>query len=738
MSLLGELKRRKVLKIAAAYVVAAWVLIQVADAALPGLSIPDAAIRYVWIAAILGFPIAMAFSWRFDISVEGLRKTQRVEDAPLTPLHGLDYLVLTALCALTLGVIGWLANTLYSEVHRTAEVRIPDGPDVELDALGLAIMPFEYAGAASDDKKFLASGIYDNLMTAIGRIQAIRVVSRQTMKTFADSTRPISDIAAQLRVKNVLAGSVNSIGEQVVINVQLVDAANDQNIWAETFYRSVDPVALFDFQNEVVHAIAGELQAIMTSDESACIEIAPTASLEAYRLHSLGTQKLDTRRTDELPDAATYFENAIKADPGYAEAHVSLAHTYRDMRELTGEWTADDTEQRVRQLIDKALELNPCLGEAVAARAGWFPDKDAAWTESEFDRALRLSPNSAFVYELYGNFLHLDGVARWQESLEMYEHALRLHPLSPRLYVSAGLMLELLDRFGESEAYIRQAIEIDPRFTEAYSRYAILHWNTSGQVDEAVYWLRKSYAIDPSNVRTIAYTGWAYLDLGDDVEAERWFRQADRLGQDAVLPKVGLADVYHIRGQHDLELELLKMVQEGIGWDEKVNFSEQRILKHLVRDGRYSEASSLADEVQGLLSNPDDPISHRLMYGFIIRAQILAGSGETERAEGLWRRLEEYIDSNPPVHPLFVRTAAMVFAARHKKERALDLLSKAVEGGWRWFWWYYLEDPSFDSLRDDQSFQDIIMKIEADMSQQLANVREKERSGEMISLQVSD
>ena len=197
MAFLGELKRRNVHKILAAYIVAAWGLIEVAGSAFPGWGIPEAAIRHVWIAAILGFPIAIAFSWRFDISTARLRKTPRKAADSVGSLHGYDYLVLATLCTLALSVIGWLAIALHSEVQSSPIIEYPIKPEVELDALGLAVIPFEYVGDVSDEKGFLVSGIYNNLMAAFGRIRGIRVVSSQTMKAFADSTRPISDIATE-------------------------------------------------------------------------------------------------------------------------------------------------------------------------------------------------------------------------------------------------------------------------------------------------------------------------------------------------------------------------------------------------------------------------------------------------------------------------------------------------------------------------------------------------------------
>ena len=248
--IIGELQRRRVLRTAALYIVAAWLAMQVADVVFPALGISDRALRFVLFGAILGFPVALVFGWFYDIGTHGIRRTESADvDASggAQALRRTDYLILTALGAV---VVAILYNAIGGVVDapRDRWEQDQDRPPM------LAVLPFVATNPSGESESF-AAGVHDDLLTQLSKIQSIRVISRTSVMGYKDTVRNIREIGAALGADTILEGGVQSAGNRIRINAQLIDARTDEHLWAQTYDRELTLANIFEVQSEIARAI---------------------------------------------------------------------------------------------------------------------------------------------------------------------------------------------------------------------------------------------------------------------------------------------------------------------------------------------------------------------------------------------------------------------------------------------------------------------------------------------------
>jgi len=252
MPVLQELRRRKVLRLAALYIVGARVVLQVADLAFESWDIASFALRYVWLGAILGFPIALIFGGRYDITAKGVVRTPPVDASTQTDLslRRTDYIILTLLMAVTFGVI-------YQLTMQISDSRSPELAELtqkEIKSNSIAVLPFANRSATPEDAYFV-DGIHDDLLTQISKIGAIRTISRTSVMQYRESSKSIPEIAAELGVATVLERGVQRAGDQIRTNVQLIDARTDEHLWAENYDRQLSTTNIFAIHTEIAEAI---------------------------------------------------------------------------------------------------------------------------------------------------------------------------------------------------------------------------------------------------------------------------------------------------------------------------------------------------------------------------------------------------------------------------------------------------------------------------------------------------
>jgi TolB-like protein len=349
---LAELRRRNVYRVAIAYAVVAWLLIQIATQVFPVFEIPGWCVRLVVVLLLLGFPIAVILAWAYELTPEGIKREEEVapeQSLKRTTGRKLNSLIIGALlCA--------IAFLVYQRFQRGGGFAASDAP-----VKSIAVLPFDNF---SDEKEnaFFADGIQDDILTSLAKIHELKVISRTSVMPYRDAGKKnLREIAQALGVVHVLEGSVRSAGNRVVVTVQLIDARKDRHIWANRYDRPLaDSLGL---QGELAAEIANELRATLSPEEKVRVETKPTENPDAYVLYlkARGYESNPDRLFEDFSVAERLYGEAIQHDPAFALAHARLSATIARIYH----WfeSTDDRKARMRAEAEQALQLRPDLGE---------------------------------------------------------------------------------------------------------------------------------------------------------------------------------------------------------------------------------------------------------------------------------------------------------------------------------------------------------------------------------------
>ncbi|PYK49960.1 MAG: hypothetical protein DME20_05445 [Verrucomicrobia bacterium] len=414
----AELKRRNVYKVAVAYAIVAWLLIQAASILFPTFEAPAWVMKVFVTAVILGFPVALIFAWAFEITPEGIKRADEVSpDESMTRRRSWK---LTAIIVLVAVVA---AGLLIFQFTRKANVNTK--VNVAVDSKSVAVLPFENL-SSDKENAFFAQGIQDEIITTLSKIGGLRVISRTSTANYKSAPENLPEIARELRVANVLEGSVQKSGDRVHINVQLIQADTDAHLWAQSYDRQL--IDIFAVEAEVAKRIADALSATLSPQEKARVETKPTENSDAYVLYLRG-REYQTRPDNFLQDfrsAARYFEQAIALDPNFALAHARLSAVTSQIYH----WfePTEATKQKAHAEALESLRLQPNLGEGHAALGLYlyYEEADYEGALREFRLAAETLPNDGDVGLYIAAVLRRQG--RLTEAIAAYKRAEAIDP----------------------------------------------------------------------------------------------------------------------------------------------------------------------------------------------------------------------------------------------------------------------------------------------------------------------
>jgi TolB-like protein/Tfp pilus assembly protein PilF len=436
-----EVKRRKVYRVAAAYIIAAGGIIQLASAAFPAWELPNWALRLVITLLLLGFPIALMLAWAYDITPQGVRAT------PTSAVPGShrrrNVIVLVATGVIISAAAGFFLLPRVS-AHKIDK--------------SIAVLPFE---SLSDEKEnaYFADGIQDDVLTNLSKIGDLKVISRTSVMPYRGKASNVRDIGKALGVGAILEGSVRRIGNRVRVNVQLINAENDEHMWAEDYDRELTDV--FAIQTDLAQKIATELRAKLSPSEKAQIEQKPTENGEAYlafvQAHNLSSAVEDF---DKLKQSEQLYERAIELDPKFALAMARYSQL-ESWIARTFERTLQRRE-KAQTLAERALQLQPDLPEAHLGRgySYYWGDNDYDAALKEFEIAQRALPNESEVYLAIGAIQRRQG--KWADSTTNLEKAASLNPKDIWALQNLAFNYQMLRNFDKANATIDRALAFDP------------------------------------------------------------------------------------------------------------------------------------------------------------------------------------------------------------------------------------------------------------------------------------
>ena len=451
----GELKRRNVYKVAVAYAVAGWALAQGIAQVFPVFGIPNWAIQLIVLAIAIGFPIALVIAWTFELTPEGIKRTETADSMPPTTgqkKHTWIYIaVIGGVISVALFFLG-----RYTVGNKTTAAST-DG----ISNKSIAVLPFENR---SEDKAnaYFADGIQDEILTRLSKIADLKVISRTSTEHYKSAPQDLPEIARQLGVAHILEGSVQKSGDAVRVNVQLIKAANDSHLWADTFDRKLTDIFLVE--SEVAKAIAEQLRAHLSGQEEQVIAAKPTDNPEAYDAYLRGlAYSLKTANTSaNALGAQKYLREAVRLDPEFALGWALLS--YVDARGYITQ-TLQPTlalREEARQAAETALNLQPNLGEAVLAKGYYHYAclKDYDTAVGYFEQAHQFLPNSSRIPESLAYVARRRG--QWDRSESYFNESERLDPRNVNLLFQHAISYIFVRRFPEALGKLDQILGITP------------------------------------------------------------------------------------------------------------------------------------------------------------------------------------------------------------------------------------------------------------------------------------
>lgn len=488
MRLLRELRRRRVFQTAALYIVAAWVILQAASLAFPALDIPDAAIRYVWVGAFLGFPLAIVFGWRYELTPDGIRKTAPATagDAPADfSLNRTDFVLIAAL-----GVI--LAVILVAVLREIGEVDVRPISTLgrEIPPKSIAVLPMvSLTGNPEDD--YLAAALQEAIISDLAAVGDLRVTSRTSSRRYTDSDKSIVEIGLELGVAYLMEGSLQRERDNLRLRLQLVDAASDELVWADDYQRPLEDILVL--QGEVARTVARELDVTLNPAELRRLTRTRQVEPDVYELVVKGLHFVKQFDPASIEYGLELLNKAISLDPREPLAYAGLALGYNTIGHGV---SAHDAFPKAKAAARRALALDEYSGEAWAALGEAQMYYDWAWDEARASqlKALQLSPSLDQMYAHYAYLLLLYGEI--DEAIVTVEKARDLSPLDPLWAGFAAWIYMLEERWDEADAALGECLRFSPGFsfclyTEAESL------SLRGRHDEAVAVLEAVESEDP-------------------------------------------------------------------------------------------------------------------------------------------------------------------------------------------------------------------------------------------------
>src|SRR5438552_5315493 len=510
---LTELKRRKVYRVAVAYAIAAWLLIQAASILFPTFEAPPWVMKVFVTAVILGFPVALILAWAFELTPEGLRRSE--EGAPQESKMRKPGRKWTVVIVTAAVLAAALLAFQFVRTRSSPAIESPKqtAPTATLDK-SVAVLPFENL-SSDKENAFFAQGIQDEIITTLSKISGLRVISRTSTARYKSAPENLPEIARQLRVTNILEGSVQKAGDRVHINVQLIRADDDAHLWAQSYDRQLTDI--FAVEAEVAKMIADSLQATLSPQEKARVETKPTTNADAYVLYLRGRdyQRRPDNLLQDFKSAITRYEQAIKLDPKFAIAHARLSATASVIYhffEPTETW-----KQRADAEGLESLRLQPNLGEGHLALGLYH-----YYIEGDYDAALRELALAAEVLPNDGDVgLYIAAVQRRRgdltQALAAYQHAEQIDPRnSVMLYDASQTYFGLRDWRTAAERMDRVlALSPDSFNVKVQRGYVEFYWKGStAPIKAALQSLPPNF--DPDGFATFARWDVSLMDRDAD------------------------------------------------------------------------------------------------------------------------------------------------------------------------------------------------------------------------------
>ena len=660
----AELKRRNVYKVAVAYAIVAWLLTQAASILFPTFEAPTWVMKIFVTVVILGFPIALIIAWAFELTPGGIKRTESA-DAAQERSRGGAWIALVVI-AVTLSV-GLFFVGRYTALNRSAT------PILASSNKSVAVLPFE---SLSDDKAnaYFATGIQDEILTRLAKIADLKVISRTSTAQYQSKPGNLSNITKQLGVAHVLEGSVQKVGDEVRVNVQLINAQNDSHTWADTYDRKLTDI--FAVETEIAKSVADSLRAKLTGTEEQALAVKPTSNPEAYDayLRGLAAETEMLLSVYPLQKAISFYKRAVQLDPKFVIAWARLSRMYSLLYSSFGDRLGD-----AKGALEHAQALQPNAPETLLALA----------------------------------YYQSDELRDYEHARETFLHVAKMLPGNSEIPASLATIVRRQDQWDKAVDYSEQALVLDPRNPELLLRSSF-NYSDQRQFETALRLIDRALEIRSGDLEIKAAKAHVYLATGDLTEADKYLADITALtpSYEAVGAKVAQL---RLERKPDEAVQLLKERFTEFQFESEV---EEAVFGYFLTLEQYLSGDKTGARATGAQTRDrlvqitrDQPDNDWLG---IILSQTYALLGDETSA---WKEAERVkkitpVSKNAAIGPFGDENMAVVATLFGEKSRAIDLLAHLVRIPYSG--WLYggpvtpallRLDPIWDPLRSDPAFQ---------------------------------
>jgi len=524
MSLFAELKRRNVIKVGAAYLVVAWLLIQVGATIAPQLNMPDWVPRLITLLALLGFPVALVLAWLLDFTSGGIK----VELGEFGNKR-----VFTVAAVLAALALGWFVRGGMPGAQVAAQATLGER--------STAVLPF--VNMSSDkDNEYFSDGLTENLLHKLAQVNELKVAARTSSFAFKGKQEDVRAIGKALGVATLVEGSVQRAGDTLRITAQLVRTMDGSHVWSQRYDRK--QTDLFAIQDEIAGAVTAALVGALVPETKAAIRRGGTVDLSAYDNYTRGLQQVAHFSFDSLTQAESLFQQALSADPKYVDAMLALVWTWERMRN-TGMISAFEFAKRAAPWLDRIEALDPGNGALLGFRA-YFAGVRGEREDARrlFEHAIEVAPNDTSVGAIYAE--HLRGYDKAAALAQLYR-IVQLDPANASLHVRRAFVLKDMHRYDEATSAAMRGMGLDPLQPNASGVLAEVAFATGNNAD-GIAWYMAAHRIDPKDHEIPTLIAEALANLGEFAAADAWIAEALRIAPGHIYPQSRGTEIVFLRG----------------------------------------------------------------------------------------------------------------------------------------------------------------------------------------------
>jgi TolB-like protein/Tfp pilus assembly protein PilF len=530
-----EVKRRKVYRVAVAYIIAAAGMIQLASAAFPAWDLPNSALRLVIVLLLIGFPLALVLGWIFDVTPQGIRATPT---AALGTHRRSNLIMLVAAGVIISAVAGFFLLPRVS-AHKVDK--------------SIAVLPFENA-SNEPNTEYLSEGISEALINSLSELQQLRVIARPTAFRYKGKDVDPRQVGRELGVTAVLTGKVRQMQDALNVQVDLVDALTGAQIWGAGYDRNIaDLVAV---KQAIAQEITAKLKLKLSGEEQRLLVKRDSTNAEAYQFYLRGRYFWNKRTSDGIKQAIEYFQQSVERDPNFALGYVGLADSYIGLT-FYNFAAPHETMPKAKESAIKALALDNTLAEAHTTLAHVLMNYDWNWSEAEkeFKRSIELKPDYATAHQWYA-IHYLTATGRLEEAVQEMKKALELEPASLVMNTFMGATLYYAGRYDEAIDQCHRTIEMDPNFAVAHWHLG-LAYEQKQILDAATEEFKKAISLSGGSPLMRAALGRAYAESQKKYEANEMLSELNELAKRQYVSAYEVAKIYVALGNSEQAFQLL-------------------------------------------------------------------------------------------------------------------------------------------------------------------------------------